>query len=164
MILDLTETKSLSSLLNSSHQTSFDLDGSGRKQTYNWVQPSTGFLVWDPYNEGKITSGRQLFGNATWWMLWSNAYEALDALDDNHDGWLNGKELKGLALWYDRNSNGKSDAGEVISIEKTEITGLRTKFDSREGDSFVSSSGVQLKNGQLLPTYDWVTTPLENKK
>lgn len=164
LILDISETKSLSSLLNPSQKAHFDLDGSGRKQTYNWVQPSTAFLVWDPYNEGKITSGRQLFGNATWWMLWANAYEALNALDDNHDGWLNGKELKGLALWYDRNGNGKSDAGEVISIEKTEIKGLKTSFDGREGDSFVSSSGVQLKNGQLLPTYDWVTTPLESKK
>jgi len=36
----------------------------------------------------------------------------MDALDDNHDGWLTGNELHGLALWYDRNGNGKCDPGK----------------------------------------------------
>ena len=158
LVMDLTGSKPLTSLLDNSHQVEFDLDGSARPQTYGWVKPTTAFLVWDPFNEGKVTSGRQLFGNATWWMLWDNAYAALDALDDNRDGWLSGKELKGLALWYDRNGNGISDPGEVISINNTQIASIRTRFDGPQGESFVSSQGVRLKDGRVLPTYDWVTT------
>ena len=93
-------------------------------------------------------------------MLWENAYAAMDALDDNRDGWLRGKELIGLALWYDRNGNGKSDPGEVEPIEKTPIQALRTSFDGHHGDSMVSSNGVQLRDGRSLPTYDWVTSSL----
>ncbi len=163
LIVDLSEGKSLNDLLEPTNKVSFDLDGTARSQSYSWVKPSTAFLVWDPMNDGKITSGRQLFGNATWWMLWDNAYAALDALDDNRDGWLSGKELKGLALWYDRNGNGRSDPGEVVPIEKTPIQALRTLFDGRIGDSYVSRNGVLLRSGQTLPTYDWVTTSIQLK-
>ncbi len=157
LVLDLTQRKNLDDLLQPATKVNFDLDGSGRVQTYDWVKPTTAFLVWDPEHEGKITSGRQLFGNATWWMLWDNAYAALDALDDNRDGWLSGKELRGLALWYDRNGNGKSDPGEVIPIEQAQITALNTHSDGRDGLSFSSSEGLKLKDGRVLPTYDWVT-------
>ena len=156
LVLDLSGAKSLSSLLNPSHKSEFDLDGTGRPQSYSWVKPTTAFLVWDPHHEGRITSGRQLFGNATWWMLWANAYSAMDALDNNRDGWLSGSELHGLALWYDRNGNGKCDLGEVVPIEQTSIVALRTRFDTKSGESLVSQSGVVLRDGRILPTYDWV--------
>ena len=81
-----------------------DLAGSGQAQPYTWVQPDTGILVWDPWSEGRIRSGRQLFGSVTFHMFWSDGYRALDALDDNRDGELRGNELKGLAAWFDRES------------------------------------------------------------
>jgi hypothetical protein len=102
----------------------FDLDGTGRPQTYPWLRPDAAFLVWDPQHTGRITSGRQLFGNVTWWMFWNDGYQAMAALDDNHDGWLTGCELAGLALWFDVNQNGVSDPGEVIPIDKTDIEGI----------------------------------------
>ena len=42
--------------------------------------------------------------------------------------------------------------GEVVPIEQTTISALRTKFDSRAGESFVSSQGLRLKDGRMLPT------------
>ena len=158
LVLDLSGAKPLAELLDNTLNVKFDLDGSGRSQAYTWVKPTTGFLVWDPLKEGRITSGRQLFGNATWWMLWPNAFAALDALDDNHDGWLTGRELKGLAIWFDRNSNGKCDPGEVVPIEQTPITALRTSYDSKSGTSLVSTLGLRLRDGRTLPTYDWVVS------
>lgn len=160
VIMDLSEEKSLGDLVSPSSRVSFDLDGTMRNQTYGWVKPTTAFLVWDPLNEGRVSSGRQLFGNATWWMLWDNGYAAMDALDNNRDGWLAGKELAGLALWYDTNVNGKSDRGEVVPIAHTSVSKLRTSFDEFIGSSMVSREGVVLKGGRSLPTYDWVTSPV----
>ena len=50
--------------------------------------------------------GLQLFGSVTWWLFWEDGYAPLAALDDNHDGRLEGAELKGIAIWFDRNGNG----------------------------------------------------------
>ncbi|MEI7577060.1 MAG: hypothetical protein WCK51_09210 [Armatimonadota bacterium] len=161
IVLSFDRSSSIADLLDSKRTVSFDLDGSARVQRYQWVKPTTAFLVWDPMREGRIRSGRQLFGNATWWMLWENGYTAMAALDDNRDGELSGKELVGLALWFDQNGNGKSDSGEVIPIEKTQIAGLSTSSDGKSGDSLVSSSGVRLRDGSSLPSFDWVTSALK---
>ena len=80
-------------------------------------------------------------------------------LDNNHDGWLTGAELDGLAVWFDRNQNGRSDPGEVIPVDELGITALSVWADgAREGAAWKSSKGVRLKSGEYLPTWDWVVT------
>jgi hypothetical protein len=69
----------------------FDVDGSGLGREWSWITPKGAWLVIDPKLDGKITSGRQLFGNVTFWMFWNNGYAPLAALDDNGDGILTGK-------------------------------------------------------------------------
>lgn len=155
LIFSLTENQPLERLLAPQSTASFDLRGFGTPERVGWVQPETAFLVWDPEHTGKITSGRQLFGSATWWMLFCDAYEALAVLDDNHDGWLTGKELSGLALWQDRNQNGVSDPGEVVPLAQTPISAIATKATGRTGLSPLSAQGLRLRDGRVLPTYDW---------
>lgn len=157
LIFDLDTARSLTELLDSSKTVRFDLDGTGLPQRYPWVRGSTAILVWDPEGSGHVASGRRLFGNATWWMLWSSAYEALAALDDDADGWLRGIELKGLAIWRDRNQNGVSESGEVVPIQATAIAAIRTTFSHRIGLSYAQTVGIVLSDGRTLPTYDWVT-------
>lgn len=157
LIFSLSGSKSLSELLDPKSEVKFDLEGTGLPGRYGWVRPDTAILVWDPEGEGKIDSGRRLFGNATWWMLWSNAYEAMAALDDDGDGWLRGSELKGLGVWTDRNQNGRSEPGEVVAIGRTEIVALRTKSTGSIGLSLWTDGGIELRDGTRLPTYDWVT-------
>ena len=41
----------------------FDLDGTGRRQTWEWITPRAGWLVWDPRGRGQVTSATQLFGS-----------------------------------------------------------------------------------------------------
>lgn len=137
----------------------FDLDGSGRRggQVYRaWPAAETAILVWDPSGAGRVVSGRQLFGGATWWMFWRDGYAALDSLDDDRDGWLSGRELTSLALWFDRNGNGVSDPGEVVPVADTAVASLATRADGAEpDDSPRSGAGLRLKDGRTLPTYDW---------
>jgi hypothetical protein len=94
----------------------------------------------------------------TWWIFWKDGYQALAALDDNHDGWIRGPELAGLALWFDRNQNGISDPGEVVPIEETGIEALAASSDGWDGESPMNSRGVRFKDGRVLPTWDWVAT------
>lgn len=155
IVFSLKPQTGLSSLLDSHKQVRFNLDGTGRRQQLSWVGPETAILCWDPARTGKITSGKQLFGSVTWWMFWRDGYAAMAALDDNHDGWLAGHELAGLALWFDRNQDGVSGPGEVIPLAQTPVVGLATMATDTEQGSPRSAAGLRLRDGTTLPTWDW---------
>lgn len=157
IVFSLTPSASLDSLLQA-RRVRFDLDGTGKRQVSAWPRPETAILCWDPAGTGKITSGTQLFGSSTWWLFWRDGYAALAALDDDRDGWLAGRELRGLALWFDRNGNGVSESGEVTPIERTSVGALAVRAMGLESGSPVNSRGLRLKDGALLPTWDWVAT------
>lgn len=146
----------IASLVDPARRVAFDLDGSGRPQRVSWVRPDTAILVWDPEGTGRIVSGRQLFGSATWWMFWSDGYRALDALDDDRDGWLSGRELSGLALWFDRNGNAVSDPGEVVALAATPVEGIATRATGSDAGMRTHPRGLRLRGGAVLPTWDWV--------
>lgn len=149
----------LNELLEPGHVVKFDLDGTGRGQAWPWVKTTTSILVWDPKSTGRIESGKQLFGSVTWWIFWRDGYGALDALDDNRDGKLSGDELKGLAIWTDRNGNGVSDPGEVVSLESAGVVGIEVRATGMDGKSPMNSIGLRMKDGRLLATWDWVVQP-----
>lgn len=147
----------LNQLIANNTVVNFDLDADGTAERRPWVNPDTAILVWDPEHTGTITTGEQLFGNMTFRMLFSDGYRALDSLDDNRDGQLAGKELKGLALWHDRNSNGVSDKGEVTPIAKTNVRAIATgTTDKVNGLHPMNASGLTLDDGTTRPTWDWV--------
>lgn len=161
IVFSLTRPVSLTRLLrDSGSSVAFDLDGTGRPQWYRWTRPDTAILVWDPAGTGRITSGRQLFGSATWWLFWEDGYRALAALDDNNNGWLEGQETQGLALWFDRDSDGVSDRGEVVPLSQSPVVALATAATGSTAGAPMNAHGLRLRNGKTLPTYDWVATPL----
>jgi hypothetical protein len=159
IIFSLAAAGQLNELLDPGHVVKFDLDGTGRGQAWPWVKPTTSILVWDPKSTGRIESGKQLFGSVTWWIFWRDGYAALDALDDNRDGKLSGDELKGLAIWTDRNGNGVSDPGEVVSLESAGVVGIEARATGMDGKSPMNSIGLRMKDGRLLTTWDWVVLP-----
>jgi hypothetical protein len=152
----------LEALLSPDKFVSFDLAGDGRPAKWPWVNADAGFLVWDPENRQQITSGRQLFGSATWWMFWRDGYQALAALDDDGNGWLEGNELQGIAIWRDANGNGVCDPGEIISLRDAGIVRIAVRAAGRvvgpTGGMPFNPQGIQLRDGTSLPTYDWTPT------
>ncbi len=138
----------------------FDLDGDGNAESWPWLAPNAGWLVWDPMRESNITSGRQLFGSASAWLLFDDGYRVLDALDDDRDQRLSGVELCGLAVWFDRDSNGVSDRTEVIPAEELGIVGLSTRPTQWIDGSPANECGLELADGRVLPTYDWVLSSI----
>ena len=137
----------------------FDVDGSGLGREWSWISAKAAWLVIDPKLDGKITSGRQLFGNFTFWMFWNNGYAPLAALDDDRDGILTGKELAGLALWHDANGNGVADPGEVKPLSAYGIVAVSYKWqtlnDHPDKVAF-SPNGVVFQDGKTRPTFDLV--------
>nr|WP_228748027.1 tetratricopeptide repeat protein [Bradyrhizobium sp. BR 10289] len=140
----------------------FDVDGSGLGREWSWITPKAAWLVSDPARDGKIDSGRQLFGNVTFWMFWSNGYAPLAALDDDRDGILTGKELAGLALWHDANGNGVADLGEVKPVSAYGIVAISCKWQTLNNNSdkvAFSPKGVVFQDGKTRPSFDLVLKP-----
>lgn len=159
IIFSLERPLALHELLAGDLTVPFDLNGDGTVEAWPWVRPDTAFLVWDPSGRGKITSGRQLFGSVTWWMFFRDGYRALDALDDDRNGELAGDELRGLAVWLDRDSDGISDRGEVVPVGKAGIEAISVRALTMVGRSPANPIGLRMCDGRVLPTYDWVTAP-----
>ena len=134
----------------------FDLDGSGYRRSWSWISPKAGWLVHDPNSSGKITSGLQMFGSVTFWMFWDNGYQALSALDDNHDGRLTKSELRGLAIWQDLNSNGISEVGEVKTLAEHGIVELSCQAQRSKSRNCVAQAvrGVKFREGTWRATWD----------
>ncbi|MBP7051935.1 MAG: hypothetical protein KBE65_13050 [Phycisphaerae bacterium] len=163
IVFSMQDSLSLAELLASERIVRFDLDGDGIVERRPWVKPTTGLLVWDADGDGKIASGRELFGSVTWWLFFMNGYRAMDLLDDNRDGLLTAGELKGIAVWFDKNCDGRTDRGEVVSLDSLGIEAIGTRPTGRDGVCPMHSSGIRLKDGRTLPSYDWIAPAVRDK-
>jgi hypothetical protein len=160
--IPLTAGLTLDDILEDDREVSFDLDGSGDVQRWTWITPAAGWLVCDFDGSGRITSGRKLFGNVTFWVFWANGFEALRALDDDADGWLAGDELVGLKVWRDADMNGVCTAPELKSLAHHGVVALSTTCRELQFAGRVmweSSGGVKIDDGSTRTLYDVVLLP-----
>jgi hypothetical protein len=155
IIFPLRGPASLEALLAPGRVVSFDLAGNDVPAKWPWVNSDAGFLVWDPENRQRIESGRQLFGSVTWWLFWRDGYAALAALDNDGNGWLEGDELAGIAIWRDSNGNGVCDPGEVISLRDAGTLRIAVRASGRTNGMPFNAQGIQLNDQSFRPTYDW---------
>lgn len=156
LVVSLAGCATLDELVSPGASLPFDLDGDGIDELWPWLGPDAGWLVWDPEHRGEITSGRQLFGSASAWLFFEDGYRVLDALDDDRDGELRGAELTGIAVWFDRDTDGVSDRGEVVPVEELGIVAFSTQATMQVGFSPANLCGLEMSDGRVLPTYDWV--------
>jgi tetratricopeptide (TPR) repeat protein len=156
IVVPLRDHVAIEDIVDMTASVSFDADGSALPRRWTWITPEAGWLVHAPNESRPITSALQMFGSVTFWMFWENGYEAMAALDDNHDGTLSGTELDGLAIWWDSNRNGQSERGEVKPLDAWGIVGLSCRYEkeSRPEYAALSSSGVRFADGKTKPTYD----------
>lgn len=157
IVIPLQNEVSLEAIIDRSAKVRFDLDGTGRQLSWEWIDGSVaGWLVHDPKQSGRITSSIQMFGSRSFLMFFEHGYEALALLDDDHSGALRGEELRGLAIWQDRNGNGVSEEGEVRSLAHHGITGLSTAATKGEQNMYFSAHGVEFSDGSKRNSYDVV--------
>jgi hypothetical protein len=161
LVLSLGPVRRLSDLLQRGSAVEFDLQGFGGAERWEWVKPALGLLVWDPLDQRKIKSGRQLFGHYTFRIFSENGYESLARLDDDHDGKLNGGELIGLAVWFDRNGDGISTENEVTPVHDLGIVALDCRPTDVDDRHPMNPRGVRFNDGRELPTWDWLPKPAD---
>ncbi|QLK59764.1 hypothetical protein GE278_02705 [Enterobacteriaceae bacterium Kacie_13] len=111
----------------------FDHDGNAFAEKSGWVGKDDGLLVLDINQDGNIDSGRELFGNNTYLKdgtLAKNGYLALQELDDDHNGKIDSADAiwQQLNVWQDKNSNGKVDSGELLSLDSLKISSIATGY------------------------------------
>ena len=146
-------------LADNSARVLFDADGSGHRRLWTWITRDAGWLVYDHRGTRRIDTALQMFGGVSFWMFWDNGYQALGALDDNADGRIAGRELGGLAIWRDRDANGRSDRGEVLPVAAWRILSLSYDhaIDAAHPDEIAySPRGVTFTDGTTRPTFDLV--------
>jgi hypothetical protein len=75
---------------------SFDLDGDGDQEHISFVNPGSGFLVFDRNGDGQVNNGTELFGTRT-----GNGFAEIAALDGDGNGWIdeNDAAFGQLRLW-----------------------------------------------------------------
>lgn len=149
----------IADLLDSDKAVDFDLRGYGPRETWPWVKPELGFLVWDPDESGRIESARQMFGGYTFQIFWRTGYDALRGLDDNDDGVLSGSELDGISVWFDQNGDGVSQPGEVVQAQRLGIVSIAVTFSEYDGIHPTNARGITLKDGRTLRSWDWIVEP-----
>ncbi|VVM20787.1 hypothetical protein BSPWISOXPB_1859, partial [uncultured Gammaproteobacteria bacterium] len=76
----------------------------------------------------------------------ANGFEALKDLDSNNDGKIDNQDtnFNNLKIWQDKNSDGKLDEGELLSLAQAGVKSLNTNYNN--------SNEV-----------DAITTPINNK-
>jgi hypothetical protein len=149
----------LESLRDPGRCSTFDLDGTGQGACWEWLSPRAGILVWDPAGKGAVKNGWQLFGSASFFLFFDHGYQALEALDDDGDGWLAGRELVGIGVWSDADRDGHPRAAEVRTVQTVGIRRIAVRAVQRPDGLWHQPRGLEFDDGSLRPTWDWVSMP-----
>lgn len=126
----------------------FDINGDGSRDLISWTARGArvGFLCVDLNQNGRIDSGRELFGTSTLWPIshlpTPNGFEALKLYDSPSTGGNgNGKIDPGdwwftsLRVWIDRNHNGEAEPSELLTLQEAGIQEISLTYrDSRRRD------------------------------
>ena len=144
----------------------FDHDADGIRTATGWVKADDGLLVLDSNGDGKIDTGRELFGDNRLLKdgsLAPTGFAALAEHDDNGDGKIDAQDavFEQLKVWRDLNQDGISQEGELFTLEQLGIQSLdlnHQAVNQRQGNgnsvarlgSYTDSEGKEHLMGDLL--------------
>ncbi|MBN2722260.1 MAG: hypothetical protein JXQ77_05525 [Campylobacterales bacterium] len=104
----------------------FDTESDGTKHQTGWVGADDGLLAYDENDDGKITTANEIaFANRT--EANDTDLEALRAeFDSNNDGKLDASdtEFGKFYIWQDKDSDGESDDGELLTLTQANIQSI----------------------------------------
>ncbi len=113
----------------------FDITGDGTMHQTGWVGADDGLLVFDEDGDGKIAAAREIaFADRT--EANDTDLEALRSeFDSNNDDKLDASDIEfgKFYIWQDKDSDGKSDDGELLALTQAGIASIDlvgSKIDS----------------------------------
>ncbi len=106
----------------------FDLMGNAQSVRTALVTGGDAFLAIDRDGDGRITNGRELFGEQNGA---TNGFEELRKLDSNGDGVIDrlDRDFDKLLLWRD-NGNGISEPGELLTLGQAGIASISLGYQN----------------------------------
>ena len=124
IILDLDKDgKTVVNLADST--TTFDMAGDGKQRRTAWADAGDAFLVRDRNGNGRIDDINEIS------FLGDKAgaktdLEGLAGFDTNKDGVLDARDegFVGFGAWIDANGDGRTDAGELLSLAEAKISSI----------------------------------------
>jgi len=99
-------------------------------------------------------SDKDLVGCAMGGKKWANGYEALASLDPDKKGFVEGGDLAGLYLWFDRNQDAVCQADEAVPLS-SRVRRLNYRVTPDAQGDVTLPQGAQLLNGQWVQSWDW---------
>ena len=138
LILNL-DGKGIQTIAPSSISARFDHNADGIATATGWTAAGNGILALDLDKNGKIDSGKEIFGNHSVLSNGATAahgYAALAELDSNNDGKVNAldKAFNELRVWIDANSDGISQASELHTLMSLDIQSLNLEHQENNKD------------------------------
>jgi protocatechuate 3,4-dioxygenase beta subunit len=135
----------------------FDLLGSGKAIQTGWLSKSDGFLAIDSNHNGQIDDISELFGGSAK----GDGFAKLATYDSNGDGLVdaNDADFASLLIWQDANSDGKTDAGELMTLTQAGVTSLKLAYTElafldANNNLHMESSTVTMANGNTAAMTD----------
>jgi hypothetical protein len=126
----------------------FDHDKNGFAERTGWVGADDGLLVLDRNGNGRIDDGGELFGNHSGSGPTgpANGFAALAEFDSNRDGRIDASDtvFANLRVWKDANSNGLTDAGELLTLQQAGVGSLSLSYTAGETVDAQGNSHLQL--------------------
>jgi Ca2+-binding RTX toxin-like protein len=116
----------------------FDHNADGFSEATGWAGPNDGLLVWDRNADGRIGSGRELFGTQTLLQngqLAANGFVALAEWDANTDGKIDPSDpiWADLKIWVDDDGDGFSAADEFLSLGDAGVASINLGYANGPG-------------------------------
>ncbi|MCW2393507.1 beta strand repeat-containing protein [Sphingobium sp. B11D3A] len=137
--------------LNAS-KTKFDWEGDGKSNRTGWVGKDDGLLVYDRNHDGKVTDAEELsFVNDKPGA--KSDLDGLSSFDTNNDGMFsNADEAFGdFRIWRDKNSNGRSDSGELLSLADAGVASI-TLAGEAVNKTWDWSDNITINTGMFTKT------------
>jgi len=136
---------------------SFDLLGTGKAIQTGWLSKGDGFLAIDSNHNGQIDDISELFGGSAK----GDGFAKLASYDSNGDGFVDASDadFASLLIWQDANSDGKTDAGELVSLTQAGVTSLKLAYTDlafldANNNLHMESSTVTMANGTTAAMTD----------
>ena len=132
--------------------TSFDWNGDGIKDKTGWIGKKDGFLVFDRDEDGNVSGASELSFIEDKPGAKSDL-DGLSAFDSNEDGMFSAADEKfaTFRIWQDRNGNGRSDRGELMTMDQAGISsislaGQAVNHDWSWNDNLVLNTGTYTRS------------------